>query len=133
MDAHTEHGERLVSLARAAVGDQLRSLVRFDRDDWEVLYLREDVDRSVGGRGALQEWFVENERLGFDSATAYARYADRDDVEPSFGEYAFTVRVFDDGLVGRVIVDDGGVLFTTDRMNLSNLEEAAVAIRSSLA
>lgn len=122
-----------MSAVRTGIGDQLRSVVRFDRDDWDVLYVRSDVERAVGGRDALQAWFVENERLGFDSAAAYARYADRDDVEPSFGEYAFTARVFDDGLVGRVIVGERGVLFTTDRTALANLEEAALAVRALLA
>jgi hypothetical protein len=125
-------GEQLVSVVRTAIGDQLRSVVTFDHDDWNIEYLREDVEKSVGGRRALQAWFVENERLGFESATAYAEYADREDIEPAFGEYEFTVRVFADGLVGRVIVGDRGVLFTTDSMNLSNLEEAAVAVRKLL-
>lgn len=133
MSSHATVDEQLVSAIRAALGDGLRSVVRFDRDDWAVCYLRADVDRSVGGRDALQAWFVENERLGFDSAAAYAEYAHRDDVEPAFGEYGLTVRVFEDGLVGRVIVGDRGVLFTTDRMALRNVEDAGVAARGVLA
>ena len=133
MSSHASLDEQLVSAIRTALGDGLRSVVRFDRDDWTVCYLRSDVERSVGGRNALQAWFVENERLGFESAAAYGEYADSKSVEPAFGEYELTVRVFEDGLVGRVIVGDRGVLFTTDRMALRNVEDAGVAARNVLA
>jgi hypothetical protein len=133
MSSQESLDEQLVSAIRTTIGDGLRSVVRFDREDWGTCYIREDVARSVGGRDALQGWFVENERLGSESAAAYREYADADDVEPAFGAYELTVRVFEDGLVGRVIVGNRGVLFTTDRMALRNVEDAGVAARNVLA
>lgn len=132
MSSHETLDEQLVSAIRTTLGDGLRSVVRFDRDDWRACYIRDDVGRSVGGSSALQAWFVENERLGFESAAAYREFADADDVEPAFGEYELTVRVFEAGLVGRVIVGDRGVIFTTDPMALRNVEDAGVAARNVL-
>jgi hypothetical protein len=57
MPAYDDCREPLVSAARTAIGDDLRSLVAFTREDHEQLYLRSDLERA-----ALVERFVDLER-----------------------------------------------------------------------
>lgn len=111
--------EELVSTARTAVGDELRSLTYFTEDDLEQLYLRDDLDRSADLVG-----FAENERLGFRSQRAYG--------ETELGDYRFTVRAFDNGYLTRVIVRDRAVWITTDAMHIDRFEELATALAAVL-
>ncbi|MWG32925.1 DUF7522 family protein [Halomarina oriensis] len=119
MTVHEELREPLVSAARAAIGDDLRSLVSFTPDDYEQLYLRSDLDS-----GADVRRFVEYERLWFGAAGEYG---------PSeLGDYAFTVRAFTDGYVVRVVEADRGAFATTDRMPIAQFSEVATAMRGVL-
>lgn len=115
-----EQREELVSAARTSVGDELRSLAYFTEDDVGQLYLREDLDRTADLVG-----FAENERLGFRSQRAYG--------ETELGEYQFTVRVFDNGHLTRVIENGHGVWITTDAMQIDRFEELASALAIVLA
>lgn len=45
IDPTTE--ERIVRTSRTAVGDSLRSVTYFTRDDFEQLYLREDLEQDA--------------------------------------------------------------------------------------
>lgn len=109
----------LISTSRTTVGDELRSLVYFTDDVFEQLYLRDDLDRTADLVG-----FAENERLGFRSQQAYTG--------TQLGDYAFTIRVFEDGYLTRVIVDGHGVWVTTDAMAIDRFEELATAIETVL-
>jgi hypothetical protein len=116
MTALTEElGSRLVRVARSVAGDELRSVTYFDEDEIEQLYLRTDLDEDADLVG-----FAENERLGFRSQQAYR--------STQLGPYRFTIRVFDDGFLTRVIVDDRGVWVTTDAMAIDRFEEVASAL-----
>jgi hypothetical protein len=112
----------LKSACRTAVGDQLRSIIYFDENDHEQLYLREDLapddEETVGG-------FVENERLGFRSQAVYN--------ESALGEYQFTMRAFDHGYLTRVIEGDHGAFVTTDELQMDHFDELAAAVRGVLA
>ncbi|WP_276301273.1 DUF7522 family protein [Halorussus lipolyticus] len=126
--------DSLVSTARTALGDTLRTIVYFTPEEFDVLYTRSDLyggdperTRRVKGR------FVDNERLGFGSQETYRELHEEADSEPDIGEYEFTVRVFSDGFVSRVIVGDHGVLLTTDSMDIQSFEELAVSLRKVLA
>lgn len=114
-----EQRDELVSAARTSVGDELRSLAYFTEDDVEQLYLREDLGRTADLVG-----FAENERLGFQSQEAYG--------ETELGGYQFTVRVFDNGYLTRVIKNDHGVWITTDAMKIDRFEELASALAAVL-
>jgi hypothetical protein len=129
-----EFGETLVSTARAAIGDTLRSVVWFTEEEFEVLYLRSDLylDSPERAREVKGE-FVESERAGFDEARRYNEWAAEDGVEPHIGTYEFTLRVFSEGFVARVIEGDEGVIFTTDGIEMGAFEEFAVAVRRMLA
>ncbi|MFC7156152.1 hypothetical protein ACFQPA_11930 [Halomarina halobia] len=115
-----ERRETLVSAARTAIGEDLRSLVYFTPDDWEQLYLRRDLER-----GADLERFADNERLGFTDSRTYG--------ETELGGYEFTIRAFSKGYVVRVITDDEGAFATTDEIPITLFEEVATALRKTLA
>ena len=115
----TELDEELVSVCRTAIGDEVRSITYFTPDDYDQLYLRDDLEQD-----ADIERFAENERLGFASQQTYGN--------TELGEYEFTIRVFEWGYVTRVIVDDLGVFVTTDPLKMDEFREVATAVRHVL-
>ena len=128
-----EYSDSLVALSRTALGDTLRSVVYFTPEEFEVLYLRSDLGLDPVRARTAKVDLVENERLGFSTQETYRDLTDEPGVEPSLGEYQFTLRAFSEGYVARVIVDDRGVLVTTDSMDIDAFEEFAVAARRTLA
>ncbi|WP_121742060.1 DUF7522 family protein [Natronorubrum halophilum] len=112
--------EQIVTTCRTAVGDSLRSVTYFTRDDYEQVYLREDLERD-----ADLSTFIGHEWRGFKTAqTAY------DGSE--LGDYNYTIRVFDNGFLIRVTTDSEGVFATTDGLTVKDFEEVATALRSFL-
>ena len=111
--------EELLSATRTAVGDELRSLTYFTEDDVEQLYLRSDLSRTADLIG-----FAESERHGFHAQALYA--------DTQLGEYRFTVRVFENGYLTRVIANGHGIWVTTDSMEMDRFEELASALAAVL-
>jgi hypothetical protein len=114
-----DRADELLSAARTATGDELRSLTYFTRDDVEQLYLRSDLSRTADLVG-----FAENERQGFHAQSMYA--------DTQLGDYQFTVRVFENGYLTRVIANGHGVWVTTDSMEIDRFEELASALAAIL-
>jgi hypothetical protein len=56
----------------------------------------------------------------------------RENGRSSIGDYAFTVRVHEDGFVVRLLRDGAGVLLTADSMDVNAFEEAVGAVRALL-
>lgn len=112
-------GEQLVSACRTTVGDSLRSIVYFTPDEYEQIYLRSDLEAEAD----LTGW-VEHEAAGFRAQTAY------DGTE--LGEYQYTLRVFENGYVTRVIEGDHGVFVTTDGITVRRSKEVTEAIGATL-
>jgi len=112
--------EDLVTTARTATGDSLRSVTYFTRANFEQLYLREDLERD-----ADLNTFVGHEWQG---------YKQTDDAyqDSELGEYRFTVRAFENGYLLRVTSDRHGVLITTDGLTMNDFEEVAEAIKRLL-
>lgn len=128
-DPSPNFAEAVVTTCRTTLGDALRSVVAFTREDFEVLYVRSDLyDGDAGRARAAIAGLVENERAGFGPRETYSRR----DVTADVGDYEFTLRVFSDGFVGRVLAGDEGILVTTDALELSEFEEMEVAIRRML-
>jgi hypothetical protein len=121
--------DSLVSACRAAVGDDLRTVVEFTPESFEVLYLRNDLGDVETARREKAR-FVESERAGFDER--YDPAVEAGDA-PDIGRYEVTVRVFTDGYLSRVIVGDRGVLLTTDGLDVGVMEELSVTLRRLLA
>ncbi|MDB2236551.1 hypothetical protein PN419_04675 [Halorubrum ezzemoulense] len=111
--------DELLSAARTATGDELRSLTYFTHDDIDQLYLRSDLSQTADLVG-----FAENERQGFHAQSMYA--------DTQLGDYRFTVRVFENGYLTRVIANDHGVWATTDSMEIDRFEELASALAAIL-
>lgn len=112
--------DRVVTAARTAVGDSLRSVTYFSRDDFEQLYLRGDLERDADlGTFVGHEW-----REWETTQSAYAG--------SELGAHEYTIRVFENGFLVRVAVDRGGVFVTTDGLTLKDFDELATALREVL-
>lgn len=113
-----EAGERLRSVCRTTLGDELRSITFFDAaGDIQQIYLRSDLERTADLVG-----FAELERAGFDSQATYRN--------SQLGAYKGTVRMFENGYLTRVLGDSVGVWVTTDGMSMDRFEELVTALSS---
>lgn len=129
----TDQGDELVTLCRTVAGDNLRSVIHFTPQDFELLYLRRDLYLSNPEEAReIKNEVVNNERLGFASVETYNNFTGESEIIPELGEYEFTVRVFRYGFVSRVIVGTRGILLTTDDIDVARFEELAIAIRRLL-
>lgn len=120
-DLLAEEGtEQLVSTARTALGDRVRSITYFTHDDYEQVYLRGDLERDAD----LSE-FIGNEWRGFE--TTQAVYG-----ESELGRYEFTLRGFENGYLLRVTTDSVGVFVTADGATLTDYRDVATALNELL-
>ena len=111
-----ELAEHIVTTARTATGDSLRSVTYFTRSDFDQLYLRDDLERD-----ADLNTFVGHEWRGYrETQNAYQN--------SELGSYEFTVRAFENGYLLRVAADRRGVLITTDGLSMQSYEEVAEAL-----
>lgn len=116
----SESADRIATLCRTAIGDSLRSVTYFTRDDFEQLYLRGDLEQDADLMG-----FIGHEWQDFkNTQNAYGG--------SELGEYKFTVRAFENGYLVRVTTDTEGVFATTDSLTLQQYEEVAKAISEIL-
>jgi hypothetical protein len=112
--------EQIVTTARTATGDSLRSVTYFTRSDFDQLYLRGNLEQD-----ADLNTFVGHEWRGYrETQNAYQN--------SELGRYKFTVRAFDNGYLLRVAVDRKGVLITTDGLSMQSYEEIAEALQRML-
>lgn len=112
--------QELVTAARTATSDTLRSVTYFTRANYEQLYLREALERDAD----LDE-FVGHEWRGYkDTQNAYQN--------TELGAYEFTVRVFENGYLLRIAGERQGVILTTDGLSMREYEEVAQTIESLL-
>ncbi len=115
-----EAADQIVTTCRTAIGDSLRSVTYFTRDDYEQVYLREELERD-----ADLSTFIGHEWHGFKTAqTAYEG--------SELGDYNYTIRVFDNGFLIRVTSDREGVIVTTDGLTVKDFNEVATAVGSFL-
>lgn len=119
MTLSDEKTDELLSACRTTVGDELRSITYFTPDEYDHLYLREDLER-----GNDPEAFVENERQGFSSQRTYEW--------SELGDYEYTIRVFEMGHLVRVITDEEGIYVTTGDLTMDRFGELVEAIQTIL-
>ena len=112
--------DAIVTTARTATGDSLRSVTYFTRANFEQLYLRDDLQQDAD----LND-FVGHEWQG-DKQTKNAYQ------ESELGEYRFTVRAFENGYLLRATTERQGVLITTGGLSMGSYEEIAEAIERLL-
>ncbi|GAA0196300.1 hypothetical protein ACFFQF_31460 [Haladaptatus pallidirubidus] len=111
--------DQLLRTCRTVIGDELRSVTYFSPNDYQHLYLREDLER-----GTHPHSFVENERGGFSSQRTYEW--------SELGDYRYTMRTFDNGYLVRVIVGTHGTYVTTDSITMDRFNDVAEAVSSVL-
>jgi hypothetical protein len=102
-------------------------VIYFTPSTFEVLYVRQDLYRSSEAAREAKSQLVEFERVGFAEGPIRTAIAQREGGS-DIGPYEFTIRVHDRGFVVRVIVNDVGVLFTADSMDIADFEDAAAAV-----
>jgi hypothetical protein len=111
-----EFADNIVTTARTATGDSLRSVTYFTRANFQQLYLRDDLEQD-----ADLNTFVGHEWQGYKQTENAYR-------ESELGEYKFTIRAFENGYLLRVTGDRAGVLITTDGLAMNSYEEIAEAL-----
>jgi hypothetical protein len=115
-----EVADELVTTARTAAGDSLRSVTYFTRSDFEQLYLRDDLERDADLNS-----FIGHEWRGFKNTQNAYRGTE-------LGEYKYTIRVFENGFLVRVTSDRDGVFITTDGLTMKDFEAYSTAIQKML-
>ena len=115
-----ETAERVVALCRTSVGDLLRSITYFTRDDYDQLYLRSDLAQDADlGTFVGYEWR--------DFKTTRDAYHNSE-----LGDYEYTIRAFDNGYLLRVTTEHDGVFVTADDIGDSGFNEVAAALMEIL-
>ena len=115
-----EAADRIARVSRTALGDYCRSVTYFTRDDYEQLYLRDDLEQDADLTS-----FIGHEWRGFK--TAHAAYQNSE-----LGEYKYTIRVFENGYLVRVTNEREGVFVTTDGLTMQDFDNVAVSLREVL-
>ncbi len=115
-----EAADNIVRTSRTSLGDSLRSVTYFTRDDYEQLYLRDDLSRDADLTS-----FIGIEWRGFK--TAQAAYEGTE-----LGDYQYTIRVFDNGYLMRVTDNREGVFVTTDSLTMGDFNNVAQSVQKVL-
>ncbi|SNZ11744.1 hypothetical protein SAMN06269185_1386 [Natronoarchaeum philippinense] len=115
-----EAAEKIRTVSRTAIGDSLRSVTYFTRDDYDQLYLRNDLEQDADLTS-----FIGHEWYGFK--TAQAAYEGTE-----LGAYKYTIRAFDNGYLVRVTDEREGVFVTTDGLTMQDFENVATSIKEVL-
>jgi hypothetical protein len=115
-----EVAEQIRSVSRTALGESCRSVTYFTKDDFEQLYLRDDLEKDADLTS-----FIGHEWRGFRLTQAAYEGSE-------LGPYQFTVRVFENGYLIRVTDEREGVFVTTDPRPLHDFETVADAIQEVL-
>jgi hypothetical protein len=115
-----ETADQIVTTSRTAIGDSLRSVTYFTRDDYDQLYLREDLKQDADLTSFIgHEWH--------DFKTAHAAYEGSE-----LGDYDYTIRAFNNGYLVRVGDEREGVFVTTDGLTMQDFENVASSIKEVL-
>jgi hypothetical protein len=115
-----EAKDRLTRTCRTAVGDSLRSLTYINRFDYEQVYLRGDLERDADLNS-----FIGNEWHDFKMTQDAYRGSE-------LGDYRYTIRVFENGYLVRITIEDSGVFITTDGITMQDFEALSQAVEGVL-
>ncbi|WP_411963255.1 hypothetical protein [Haloferax sp. YSMS24] len=115
-----EAQEKLISVCRAAAGDSLRSLTYFNRFDYLQVYLRDDLEQEADLNS-----FIGNEWHDFKMTQDAYRGSE-------LGDYEYTIRVFENGYLVRITLEDIGVFVTTDGITMQDFEALRTAVTTIL-
>lgn len=115
-----EAADKIIRVCRTAIGDSCRSVTYFTRDDYEQLYLRDDLEQDADLTS-----FIGHEWRGFK--TAHAAYQGSE-----LGSYQYTIRAFENGYLVRVTNEREGLFVTTDGLTMQDFDNVATSLRQVL-
>lgn len=115
-----DRADQLVRTARTVMGERCRSVTYFTRDDYEQVYLREDLERDADLSSFIGVEWREAEITG----DAYKH--------TELGDHLYTLRAFENGYLVRVTTSHDGVFVTTDGITLQGFDEVSSALSSLL-
>lgn len=96
--------------------DRLRSVTYFSQDDFDQLFLRDDLERGADLSSFIGlEW-----RESGITSDAYQN--------SELGEHVYTIRAFENGYLLRVTTEGDGIFITTDGLSMEGFEELAFAL-----
>lgn len=113
--------DRLVRMCQDIAGDRLRSVTYFTHDDFDQLFLRDDLERGADlasfiGFEWRESWITEDAYQGTE-----------------LGEHQFTLQAFENGYLLRIETESEGVFVTLDRPSADILDEMATTMSDVLA
>jgi hypothetical protein len=112
--------DRIVQTCLDSAGDHLRSVTYFTQDDFEQLYLRDDLEQDADLTTFIGlEW-----READITENAYEG--------TELGEHVYTMRRFENGYLLRIATHRDGVFVTLDGLSLSSFEELATALEAEI-
>lgn len=115
-----ETTDQIIRLCRTAVGDNLRSVTYFTRNEYDQLYLRDDLERDADLMSFIgHEWH--------DFRTTRETYR-----QSELGDYQYTIRAFENGYLIRVTAEREGVFITSDGFATDRLDEVTIALMELL-
>ena len=112
----TSRIDQIVEPCRDLAGDRLRSVTYFSQNDFEQLYLRDDLEQDADLTTFIGlEWresdITENAYRGTE-----------------LGEHVYTLRRFENGYLLRIATDTDGVFVTMDGLDLEDFDQLAAVL-----
>lgn len=116
-----KHASRIVELCLDRTGERLRSITYFTQNDFDQLFLRDDLERGADLASFIGlEW-----RESGITGDAYQN--------SELGEHRYTIRAFENGYLLRVAEEGDGIFITTDGLSMEGFEELAGILLELLA
>lgn len=107
------HAAQIVEDCLDRTGERLRSITYFTQNDFDQLYLRDDLERGADLASFIGlEW-----RESGITGDAYKN--------SELGEHRYTIRAFENGYLLRVGSGGDGIFITTDGLSMEGFEELA--------
>lgn len=115
------HASRIVESCLDRTGERLRSITYFTQNDFDQLFLRDDLERGAD----LASFIGLESRESGITGDAYQN--------SELGEHRYTIRAFENGYLLRVAEEGDGIFITIDGLSLEGFEELAGILLEHLA
>lgn len=107
------HASQIVEQCLDRTGERLRSITYFTQNDFDQLYLRDDLERGAD----LASFIGLESRESGITGDAYKN--------SELGEHRYTIRAFENGYLLRVAAGGDGIFITNDGLSMEGFEELA--------
>lgn len=116
-----KHASKIVDSCLERTGERLRSITYFTQNDFDQLFLRNDLERGAD----LASFIGLESRESGITGDAYQN--------SELGEHRYTIRAFENGYLLRVAAEGDGIFITTDGLSMEGFEELAGILLQQLA